>query len=241
MMRLRMRSRPSVREVALLVVMYLFLLWNYLKGLLKQVAQIATQVVDGFAGSLRALGGLGEDKRTLQDGLHEVADAFGGPGCIGCVEILGGLHVSSEGVDMRGERMLAGGADVGVGRVGLLDKGAEQAGVVGQFAGEDGGAEVEVAEQAVDGVLGVVVGRGGEESSGALFPVVDGGESEIILGLEVVEEAALGDAGFAADVVDGGGGVAFGANDVEGSMEQPEPGLVWGLLLGRNYLGSIHN
>jgi hypothetical protein len=70
---------------------------------------------------------------------------------------------------------------------------------------------------------------------------VDGSESEIILGLEVVEEAALSDAGFAADVVNGSGGVAFGANDMEGSIEQPEPGLVWGWLLGRNCLGSIHN
>jgi hypothetical protein len=28
---------------------------------------------------------------------------------------------------------------------------------------------------------------------------------------------------------------------MEGSIEQPEPGLVWGWLLGRNCLGSIHN
>jgi hypothetical protein len=227
----------SIREMGLIVLKAVFA--RALRT--EESDDVAAQVLDGFAGNLRALGGLGEDEGALKDRLDEVADAFGGPGCVGGVEILGGLDVSSEGFNVRGERVLAGGADVGVGRVGLLDKGAEQAGVVGQFAGENSGAEFEVAEEAVDGVLGVVVGRGGEESSGALFPVVDGSESEIILGLEVVEEAALSDAGFAADVVNGSGGVAFGANDMEGSIEQPEPGLVWGWLLGRNCLGSIHN
>ena len=101
--------------------------------------------------------GLGEDEGALQDGLDEIANAFGGPECVGGVEIFGGLDVAGEDFDVRGEGVLAGGAEVGVSGVGLLDKGAEQAGVVGQLAGEDGGAEVEVAEEAVDRDPGLVV------------------------------------------------------------------------------------
>ena len=142
---------------------------------------------------------------------------------------------------MGGEGVVAGGPDGRVGVVGLLDEGAEEAGVVGEFAGEDSYAEVEVTEEAVERILGLVIRGGGEEAFGHGAPVGDGGEGEVVFGFEVVEEAALGDSGFAADVVNGSGGVAFGANDMEGSVEQPKARLVWGLLLGRNRLGSIHN
>jgi hypothetical protein len=148
----------------------------------EELGEIAAHVVDRFARNLRTLGGLGEDERALEDGLDEIADALGGPGRVGRIEVFGGLGVAGESFDMGGEGVFAGGAKVRVGGVGLLDEGAEQAGVVGQLAGEDGGAEVEVAEQAIDRVLGLVVGSGGEEASGALLPVLDGGEGKRIFG-----------------------------------------------------------
>jgi len=50
----------------------------------------------------------------------------------------------------------------------------------------------------------------------------------------VVEEAALGDSGFAADVVDRGGGVAFGTDGMECRAEQSQTRLARHWLLGGN-------
>jgi len=43
----------------------------------------------------------------------------------------------------------------------------------------------------------------------------------------VMEEAALGDAGLMADVLDRSGRVAFGPDDVQGGVEKPGLGFVF--------------
>ena len=106
------------------------------------------------ANHLRIPLGLGEDEGALQNGLNEGSDAFGGPGQVGCVEVFRGLDVAGERGDVRLERLFAGFADIGMSGVGLLDQGAEQASVVSEFAGEDGRAEVQVAEQASKWICG---------------------------------------------------------------------------------------
>ena len=60
----------------------------------------------------------------------------------------------------------------------------------------------------------------------------DGGEGQVVLAFEVVKEAALGDPGVVADVVDGSGGVAFAADDVEGGVEQADFGCGLGVRAG---------
>jgi hypothetical protein len=56
----------------------------------------------------------------------------------------------------------------------------------------------------------------------------DGGERKVILALEVVEEAAFGNSGFAADIVDSCCGVALGADKVQRGVKQPGLGVVLG-------------
>ena len=104
----------------------------------------------------------------------------------------GDVGLQRQGV--AGDLALAGRADRRVGGVGLLHHGAEQAGVFGQLALEDLAAEVDVAEQALERIRGGLVGGGGEDAGGHLAEVGGGGDAELLLGAEVVEEGALGDA-----------------------------------------------
>jgi hypothetical protein len=61
--------------------------------------------------------------------------------------------------------------------------------------------------------------------------MLNGCQGQIVLGFEVVEEAALGDASFLADIVYGSGGVAFRADGMERCIEQVQPG----------YRGGVHD
>ena len=51
--------------------------------------------------------------------------------------------------------------------------------------------------------------------------MVRGGDRQLVLGGEVVEERALGDAGGCAEVVDGRGVQTALADDAQGCVEQP--------------------
>jgi len=112
-----------------------------------------------------------------------------------------------------------------MGVVGLLHQRAEETRVVGKLSGQDSGAEVEVSEQAGKRVGWLVIGCGGEEALGHGFPMRNCGEGEVILALEVVKEAALGDAGLKADIVDGGRSIPFGTDGLESCVEELVPRL----------------
>ena len=56
--------------------------------------------------------------------------------------------------------LVAGGANVGMGGMGFLQQRAEVAGVVGRLAAQDLTAEIDVAEQPIQRIFGVVVGGG---------------------------------------------------------------------------------
>ena len=183
---------------------------------------------EAVARDLGALRRLGVDERALQDRLDEIADAFGGPGRLRRIAALGGFDVGDQHGDVRRHALLAGGANVGVGRVGLLHQRAEQAGVVGQFALQDLGAEIDVAEQALQRVVEATIRRGGEEALGHFVPERRGRQREIVLAFEVVEEAALGDARGVADVVDRGRRIAALADHMQRRVEQLQLGLVRG-------------
>ena len=54
-----------------------------------------------------------------------------------------------------------------------------------------------------------------------LDPIVGGGQGQVFLAVEVVEEAAFGEPGSFADILNARGGVALGADDVESRIEEP--------------------
>ncbi len=83
---------------------------------------------------------------------------------------------------------VAGIADRGIGVVDFLHHRANEAGEFRHVAREDGSAEFDVAENPVQRIFVLVIGRCGKESAGRLRPVIRCHHSERLLSLEVMEE-----------------------------------------------------
>jgi hypothetical protein len=115
-----------------------------------------------------------------------------------------------------------------MGGVGLLHHGAEEAGVLGDLALQDLAAEVDVAEQPSDRVFERVVGRRREEPGRHLAEVRGGGDPELLLGAEVVEERALGHPRRLAELVDRGGGEALAPDHRQRGVEELAAGVLAG-------------
>ncbi len=140
-----------------------------------------------------------------------------------------GLNVFGDLLDVVAESFVAGFTDEGVRVVDFLDHGAQQAGVFGELAFQNGDAEIDIAQEAVERVEGGVVRGGGEQMLGHGTKVSGSFDGELFFGFEVMEEGAFGDTCVVADVVNGGGGVTLCADDVEGGVEEFCFGRVGGL------------
>ncbi len=181
---------------------------------------IAVQMIEAGGGNVRTLLGFRENEGSLNDGLGVEREASGGPLSLDAVLAHGFGDVGLERCGVPADALVAGFADGRVGLIHFLNHGSDEAGEVGQIALEDGLAEIDVGEEAVEGIGEELIGSGCEEAAGDAVPVVGGGERELFLALEVMEEAAFGEAGGLADVLDACCRVAFGADDVEGGVEQ---------------------
>ena len=93
------------------------------------------------------------------------------------------------------------------------------------LAGQHGDAQIDVAEDALARVVLRPVGAELNNVSAIAWKLLDRSDAEFFLALEVMKEAALGEAGGLADVVDGGGRIALGANDVGGRGQKLAAGL----------------
>jgi len=159
-------------------------------------------MVKAFSGNGGVMLRLGEDERSLDDGLSVKGEAFRGPAGVkaACGDGSGnvGLHLAGMGADVA----IAGLADSGMSLVSLLDHGAQQAGELGKLAEENCLAKVDVAEQAVDRVGQAAIGSLGKRALGHGRKMLGGGQGQVFLALEVVKETALGEAGGFADVFD---------------------------------------
>src|SRR5262249_31872704 len=107
----------------------------------------------------------------------------------------------------------------------LLDGRADQAGVLRNLAGQHGDAQIDVAEDAVARIVIRLKGRRAEQRIGHRLKLLDRGDAKLLFALKVMKETALGKAGVRADVVDRGGRIALGANDIGGSGEKLAAGL----------------
>ena len=195
-------------------------------------------MLQAVGGHLRALPGLGQDEGTLDHGLDVQRQAVGAPGCTGGVKPPRLGDVFRKHRAMHPKLRVAGLADGGVRVVDLLHQGAEQAGVVGQLALQDGDAKVDVAEQPVERVGMGLVRRGAEHPIGHTAEMPGGDERQFFLAAEVVEEAALGQRRGIADVFDARGRVTLAADDTQRSIEQADLGNVAGNS-GAHWAGSL--
>ena len=113
--------------------------------------------------------------------------------------------------------------------MGFLDGGAGVAAPLPDVAREQFLAKVHVAEQPVERLGFGMIGRLREELRGAIVPLARRRDGQVFLAGEMVEEAALGDAGGGTDVFDTRGGVAIGAHQVDGGGQQAGSGILGSL------------
>jgi hypothetical protein len=102
---------------------------------------------------------------------------------------------------------------------------AEQAGEFRWRATNECLAQIEVGEHAVPRVGQLLMGRLREQAAGDAVPVLHRSQRHRFLALEMVEKAALGHPRRRADIVDRGGGVTLGPDDLHGRIEQARAGV----------------
>src|ERR1700689_2131113 len=115
----------------------------------EQQFEITPQMREALPSDFGTLLSLGENERALHDRLDEHAEAFGAPGRIRRIKTLRSFDIAGERVVVRRKAPLAGLADVGMGRVRLLEQRAEKARVVRQVAAQDADAKIDIAKEAI--------------------------------------------------------------------------------------------
>ena len=181
---------------------------------------------EALGGDFGTLGGFGENESALKDGLREHRETLRRGEGVRRVKPLCFCDVLGDLGGVLDHVLFAGGTECRVSLIGFLHHGSEQAGEFGKVAFEDGRAEVEIAEDAIQGVVGGVIWGGLEETLGHFGEVVGRSEGEFVFGLEVVKKAALGEFGGGTDVVNRGCRVALGSNHVKCGVEQLGLGFV---------------
>ena len=178
------------------------------------------QVVDALGRHRSTVCGLRQDERALHSGLRVERQALSGPLRMHAALSHGFFYVWYKDVRVRGDAAVAGLAQGRMRFVDLLHHRSRQAGEVRQITLQQCFAESYVGQQTVERLYIVAICRGSEKSFGALSPVVGGFQRQRFLTLEVMEETALGEPGSFADVLDSCGGITFGADDVQGRIEE---------------------
>ena len=113
-----------------------------------------------------------------------------------------------------------------MGLVSFLNHRAQQTGELRQRALQDRDAEIHVTQQPLEGVAGTLVRRSCKQGVGHPREMGRGGQRQLFLAVEVVEEAALGELGGLADVLDASRRIALCADDMQRRVEEPDLGAV---------------
>src|SRR5262249_8108114 len=105
-------------------------------------------------------------------------------------------------------------------RIGFLNGRSDQTGVKRDLARKERNAKIDVAEDTITRIGQRTVRRVAKQRRRHGAKALDRGNPERFLAVEVMKEAALGDAGRRANVVDRAAGIALGSYDVAGRIEQ---------------------
>jgi hypothetical protein len=150
-------------------------------------------VIDAGCGDLRVVLRLGQYERALENRLRVQGEALCSPlpAKAPLPHRLG--DVSLDLCRMPADAGFARGSNCRARLESLLHHRADKARELGNVAGEQLLSELEVAENTLQRVRVPVIWRSRKKLSGDIGPMLDGGDAEVLLGLEVVEEGALGD------------------------------------------------
>ena len=171
----------------------------------------------------------------MQHRLRIEREALRAPLRLGRIKRFGRGDVLRDIGSVRADIGVTGAADRGVGVVSFLHHGAEEAGELWEGSGEDSFAEIDIAQQAIQGIRELVIRRVAEKSLGHLRKMRRRGDREIFLALEVMKERTLCQTGRLADVVHRARRVALRADHLHRRIEQA--GARVSLALGR---GCVH-
>lgn len=168
---------------------------------------------------------LGEDERALQNRLRVKRKALCCPVADDAIFFARHFDVCFERRGMAEDAGFARRANIIVCSERFLHERAGEACELGRRAFEQGCAEIDISEHAVERVSVLVVGRGFKQRAGCFRPMARRGDSQRILARKVMEEGALGDARRAAKVVDAGGRVAVGADESDRGVQELGAGV----------------
>src|SRR6185437_4886104 len=168
-------------------------------------------MIDARSSDLRIAFGLGQDERALQHRLGVKRQASRRPITANAVTVHGFGDIRLDLGRVAADAGIARIANLGAGLIDFLHHSSDKAGEFGNRAGEDRLAEIDVAENPLERISMAVVRRGR-------------GNAERFLGLEVMKEGPLGNTSFGAQLVDGRGRIALGADHRQGRVEKLLPG-----------------
>jgi len=195
----------------------------------EQQFEIAAQMIERGDRDRGVLRRLREDKGALNHRLGVERETACGPSPGRAVLAHRRRDVGLQRCGVPEDGFAAGIAD---GRMRLMDflhRGAGEAGELARLATDERLAEIDVGEQAVQRIRQFAVGGRGEQVGRRRTPPLDGGERQVFLAVEVMKEAAFGEAGGGANVVDARRRIAFGADNAYRRVDKLDLGLVLGL------------
>jgi hypothetical protein len=163
---------------------------------------------------------LGEDEGALDHRLRVQSKAFRGPICGHAIFSHRFADIGFERLGVSADAAFARGPNLRVCVIDFLNDRSGEASEVGQAAGQNCLAEVDIGEQTLQRIGRAVVRRIGESPAGELVPMRRGGKRQVFLAFEVMEEASFGQPGFCANVLDPCRAVALEADNLERRLQE---------------------
>ena len=160
----------------------------------------------------RASGRLRENEAALDYSLDMQREAFRGPVAAYPILAHGGVNIGFQRLCVDENVSSAGAAHVRMSAVCFLNDGSREAAEVGQIANQCRLAKINVGEETIERIVGLVIRRVGEEIDRKRIPAGRRRQPEVFLAGEVMKKATLGDARLGADVFDPRRCVPLGTN-----------------------------
>jgi len=177
-------------------------------------------MIQAVHGDRRALLGLCQDESTLDHRLHVGSEARGAPlpGVAGALLGLGDVRFQHG--EVLAEAFLARGTNLRMRLIRLLDHRTQQTGELGQLTAQQRLAQFHVGEKPLDRIRQRQIGNRGEKPLGHRGEMPRCLDGQILLAGEMMEERTFGHARGRAQLIHRRGGIALGAHDLHGGIQQ---------------------
>lgn len=186
----------------------------------EQHLDIAAQMVDARCRDARSALRFREDEGTLQDHLDVQCQASRRPIRADTVKLHRLGYVCFQRCSLAADRCIACLPYLGVGSIYLLHQRAGETGELRELSFEQPLAEVEIAEDPIQGIAVLVIERRPKKGRRELGPAIQRGHGELGLALEVMEECTLAHSCLRAELLDRGSRVPSLADERKRCFQQ---------------------